>query len=98
MSLTKVKGSMQLLSVVSKTSTYTATLSDDVILCSGTWTLSLYAASGNAGKVLWIKNTGTGSITIDPNASETLDGAGTKVLSAKDAFTLICDGSNWWIF
>jgi hypothetical protein len=89
------------LSVISKTTTYSATLADDVILAStagGTWTLSLFAASGNSGKVLKIKKTNSefDALVIDPNASETIDGAGSYTLyTLNEEVTLVCDGSNW---
>jgi hypothetical protein len=90
------------LSVTSKTTTYTATTSDDVILASGSaFTITLYAASGNGGKVLRIKKTDaslTNIITIDGNSSETIDGATTTTLNTQyEEVTLLCDGSNWHI-
>lgn len=91
------------LAVTSKTTTYTATTGDDVILCDtsgGAWTLTLYAASGNAGRQLRIKKTTNdfSALTIDGNASETIDGATTrKLITQYDEMTLVCDGSNWHI-
>lgn len=90
------------LSVVSKTTTYTATTSDDVILASGSaFTITLYAASGNSGKVLRVKKTDSSLsniITLDGNASETIDGALTTTLNTQyEEVTIICDGSNWHI-
>lgn len=90
------------LAVTTKTTTYTATTSDDVILCSGSaFTVTLYAASGNSGKQLIIKKTDsslTNIITIDGNASETIDGATTKKLCTQyETMRIVCDGSNWHI-
>lgn len=90
-----------ILSVVSKTTTYTATTSDDVILVDtsgGAWTLTLYAASGNSGKVLRVIKTtsDTNALTIDGNASETINGfANIKLNYQFDEVTLVCDGTNW---
>lgn len=92
-----------LLSVVSKTANYTATTSDDVILCSasgGAFTITLYAASGNSGRRLTIKKTDSSNnaITIDGNASETIDGTTTKTIASQyTSLTILCDGSNWHI-
>lgn len=88
--------------VTSKTTTYTATTSDDVILASGSaFTITLYAASGNSGKILRVKKTDsslTNIITIDGNSSETIDGALTTTLNTQyEEITLVCDGSNWYI-
>lgn len=90
------------LAVTTKTTTYTATTSDDVILCTSAsaWTLTLYAASGNSGKILTIKKTSsdTNAITIDGNASETIDGATTTTIDSQyETLKIICDGTNWHI-
>lgn len=88
-------------SVVSKTTTYTATTSDDVILVDtsgGAWTLSLYTAVGNSGKKLIIKKTNSEALalTIDPNGSETIDGSSTrKMWTLNESYTIVSDGSNW---
>ncbi len=91
------------LSVVSKTTTYTATTSDDVILAStagGAYTITLYASSGNSGKVLRFKKTTSdfSVLTIDGNGSETIDGVTTTTLNTfGEEVTLVCDGSNWFV-
>lgn len=85
--------------VLAKTANYTVTTSDGancLILGTGTFTVTLYAASGNAGRCVTVKNIGTGVLTVDANASETIDGALTKTISARyQSLTLVCDGSNW---
>lgn len=91
------------LTIVSKTTTYTAVTTDDVILCDtsgGAWTLSLFAASGNSGKVLRIKKTTNDftQLTIDPNSTETIDGATTTTIDTQfETLVIICDGTNWRI-
>lgn len=91
------------LSVATKTTTYTATTSDDVILADtsgGAWTLSLYTAVGNTGKILRIKKTTSdfSALTIDPNSTETIDGSTTYLVYLQnDEVTLVSDGSNWKI-
>ena len=84
---------------VTKTGAYTATNDDYVIDCtSGSFTITLYAASGNAGRILIVKNSGAGSITLDGNASETIDGSTTfSLLVQYDAVQIMCDGTNWKI-
>jgi len=86
------------LKVVSKTSTYTITASDDVILCSGTFTVTLPTASGIAGTTYHIKNNGTGTLTIDGDGSETIDGATTQTITAQyDSIQVVSDGTGWAI-
>lgn len=90
------------MSVVAKTGNYTATLADELILCSGAaFTITLPAASTSTGKVLTIKKTDSTAaniITIDGNASETIDGATTQALTSQyESMKITCDGSNWQI-
>jgi len=61
-------------------------------------TVTLPAASGQANRTLRIKKTdGTANaVTIDANASETIDGALTQTLTAQwQVLSLTCDGSAW---
>lgn len=89
-------------SLVTKTTTYTALVSDYFIkgdTTGGAFVITLFTAVGNAGKELVIKNLGTSNLTIDGNASETLDGSLTKVLTNKYAsLNFVSDGANWQIF
>lgn len=84
-------------------SPYTAVVADDVILCNatgGAMTVNLPAASGKAGKKLTIKKTdvSANAVTIDGNASETIDGATTQSIGSQwEAVTIVCDGTNWQI-
>lgn len=89
-------------SIVTKTTTYTALATDDVILCDasgGAFTVTLPAASGEAGHKLWLKKKEGSSnlVTLDGSGSETLDDALTQTLNAYAALTIVCDGSEWWI-
>jgi hypothetical protein len=82
-----------------KTGTYTATTSDYFIDCtSGTFTVNLFTAVGNTGRILIIKNSGAGTITVDPNGAQTIDGAATQSLSTQwSRVHIISDGANWKI-
>jgi hypothetical protein len=89
--------------LTAKTTTYTATTADKVITADtsgGAWTLTLYAASGNAGRTLIIKkiSSDTTELTIDGNSAETIDGATTtKLYIQYDFIEIVCDGSNWLV-
>ncbi len=94
------------LTVVSKTANYTVTTSDDVILVNAnsggaSFTLTLFAASGNSGKKIQVIRTDNDlakTVTIDGNASETINGATTILLHTQyESYTIVCDGSNWHI-
>lgn len=77
----------------SKSSTYTALITDDCIFCTNTWTLSLPAAN-TWTKPLTVKNIGAGIITIDANGSETIDGELTIILTEQMYVVLMSDGTN----
>ena len=88
------------LKTVSKAADYTATMSDDIIVCTASLTITLPAVATSTGKVLTIKakTGGAASIIIDGNASETIDGATTKTLASDfSTATIVCDGSTWHI-
>ena len=90
------------LTTVAKTATYTAA-ADDIILCNaagGAISINLPAVASSAGQVYTIKKTDSGgnAVTVDGNASETIDGATTKALASQYKYvTVACDGSVWWI-
>jgi hypothetical protein len=73
----------------------------NVVLCNtGPYTVTLPAATTNAGKTYYIKNIDAQGdiITIDGNASETIDGNTTYLLNVSNhALRIICDGSNWYV-
>lgn len=86
--------------VVTKTTTYTAVASDDIILVetAAAWTLSLFTAVGNSGKLLRIVKTSNdqNELTIDASGSETINGFLTMKLKYRfDEVTLISNGSGW---
>lgn len=87
--------------LLSKAANYTVTTADGahcIVICTGTFTVTLYAASGNEGRTVTVKNIGTGVITIDGNASETIDGSLTATIAQRyQSLTVVSDGSNWYI-
>ncbi|MFI3122668.1 MAG: hypothetical protein QX194_01885, partial [Methylococcales bacterium] len=68
---------------------------------SGTFTATLTAAATlGAGFNVWIWNNAgaagsTNIITIDPNASETIDGLDTLLLRRGEGTQIVCNGTNW---
>lgn len=88
------------LNVVSKTANYTTLTTDDVILVNssgGAFTITLYTAVGNTGKVIrLIKTNSTNKVTVDGNASETIGTTLTVDLFLQDDdIVLVSDGANW---
>lgn len=85
--------------VVTKTSSYTAAALDNVILGSGTITITLPAASGLPGKVYKIRNIGSpGFVTVGTSGADTIDGFASIVLGQKfDEVEVSSSGSSWQI-
>lgn len=84
--------------VTVKTGNYTVVAADrgKIISCTNSFTLSLTAAATlGAGFAVVVANVGAGTITIDPNASELIDGAATYSLRAGTSVALMCSGSSW---
>ncbi len=84
---------------LAKTSAYTALLADfsKALLVTNTTTITLTAAATlGDGWYIYVKNNGTDTVTIDGNASETIDGALTVSLATEDdTILIVCDGSNF---
>lgn len=82
-----------------QTSAYVVDNTDCVVNCTAnTFTVTLPTASGIEGQYFIIKNSGTGSITVDGDGSETIDGAANKLLAIQnESITVISDGTNWII-
>jgi hypothetical protein len=80
-----------------KTTTYTATLGDSVIICnSGSpFTVTLYNATTAGASPLTIKNKGAGTITLDATSLGQIDGSNTITLTQYESVTLVPDGTNW---
>lgn len=97
------KGSFS--SIAAKTTNYTATTADrnKSITFSGMSadsTLTLPAAADcGAGFLLFISNADTSAsnygVTVDGNASETIDGFTTRKMHRGSRIAIMCDGSNW---
>lgn len=81
-----------------------AALATDYLLLvnatAGAVTVNLPAAASSAGALIVVKKADASgnAVTIDANASETIDGATTQALASQyDALTVACDGTGWWI-
>ena len=85
--------------ISNKTAAYTVVAGDlgTIINCtSGTFTVSLTAAASlGSGFTCTIWNIGTGTITIDPNGTENIDGITTFILRTSEGVDIVCDGTNW---
>lgn len=84
---------------LAKTSAYTVVAADRgklIAATTGTWSLTLTAAATlGDGFTFAVRNSGSGTITIDPNSSEQIDAAATKVLAPGDTVMVYCDGTQF---
>ena len=85
---------------VSVTTTTTLTLFGRLHVCTGTsanYTVTLPAASGNAGKMIGVRmaSTLTKLVTIDAGTGVLIDGQQTRILWAQETATLMSDGTGW---
>lgn len=76
---------------------YTASSTDCVINCTGTWTLTLPTAVGVSGRFYYIKNSGVGVITMAGTGGQTFDGVASPTVAAGASLTVCSDGANWLI-
>jgi hypothetical protein len=84
----------------SKSTTYTMAQTDFGIFLTGTgtYTVTLPAAASSTGRIFKFLKTGaSGTVTIDGNASETINGAANITITIQyQLVELICDGSAWF--
>mgnify|MGYP006921296317 CR=1 FL=1 len=85
-------------SVVTKTSGYTATVAEDLILCNSATAMNqtLYAANASGRKNISYKNIGNEVTTIVPGGGDTIEDEASLLLQPGAGVTLTPDGSNKW--
>jgi hypothetical protein len=81
---------------VSTNTSVTETYKNGVIVCTSALTLSLIDAdTAEEGFLFTVKNISNGNVTIDPDASELIDGAATLTLYPQQSAIIICNGTAW---
>ncbi len=84
--------------VSSATGDKTLTADDEVVLCNGTFTLTMPPAGSSEGKIYYIKNIGTGIITITGDSTDTIDSDTSITLPIQyQSVKLLDDKTEWWI-
>ena len=81
-----------------KSAGYTVLASDNkaLLTCTNTFTLALTAAATlGDGFTVDVYNSGSGNITIDPNASETINGQPTAIVYPNGYLQVRCTGTAW---
>lgn len=91
--------SIPLNSISDKSGTFTVVAGDrgNAFACTGTWIMNLTAAATlGASFVFAVRNVGSGVITIDPNASETIDDVATLAIQPGGWVIVMCDGDEFY--
>lgn len=76
------------------------TLGDDetAVFVSGNTTITLPDSVDELGRTYWIKNIGTGTITINTTNNQLIDGQLTQTIPYQwDSYTIVSDNANWYI-
>ena len=86
-------------SVITVTGNYIVLTTDDRIFTDGTLTLTLPSAVGSSGKSYYIKNIGTGSVTVTGTLGQKIDGYDNMIITEQNsAFGLLSNNVGWYIF
>lgn len=100
---TAVTGGALILDTRTITATGSPTANDYLLIVdatAGAVTVNLPAAASSTGRVLQCKkkDASANAMTLDGNGAETIDGAATLSTTTQyAAFTVACDGTEWWI-
>ena len=88
-------------SPISKTTTvadtYQVLLTDELIVCNKTTPFTVTLPQAVVGKNLTIKNINTGTVTVDGDGSDTIDGATTALIYQWESMQLQCSADNTWV-
>ena len=82
-----------------KTGTFTAVAGEngEMFHCDGTFTIDLTAAATlGAGWCIGVTNDGSGTITIDPDGAELIDGVANIIISANGSKLVYCNGASFF--
>jgi len=81
---------------ISTNTTITTAYENQLIVTTASPTLSLLsAAQAGEGFTFAVKNSDSGTTTLDADGAETIDGAGTKTVEQGEGVILFSDGTNW---
>ena len=84
--------------ITTVTDTYNILLTDETIVCnkSTAFTATLPLTATAVGQRFYIKNIGTGVVTVDGNGSDTIDGNINIQLNRYDSLTIQCIAASTW--
>ena len=75
---------------------YTVLTNDDIVRANAnTFTITLPTAMGISGKIYQIKNAGGGTVTLEADGSQTIDGQPNFTLAPTDNMVVMSNGVGW---
>lgn len=83
--------------IIYKTAGYEVKPTDDIVVCDGTFTISLHTANGYEGVQHVIKNEGSGTVTLAADGAELIDDANEQELIQYESLTIVSDDTNWQV-
>ena len=82
--------------ILSTNTSITTAYENNIIECTEAVTLSLLdVATAGEGFLFTVKNTSSGNVIIDPDASELIDGASTLTIQSGNSAVISCTGTTW---
>lgn len=84
---------------ISTNTAVTAPFANTAFIATAALTMSLLdAATAGEGFYFSVRNESAGSVTIDPDASQSINGGSTYTLQAGYSALVICNGTEWFTF
>lgn len=86
------------ITTTTQTTTYAVLSTDELVVGNSTtaFSINLPAATGS-GRKLYFKNINTGTVTVDGDSSDTIDGVTTQTLGRWDAMQIVDYAANAWV-
>lgn len=82
--------------VTSRTTNYAVAAGVSLVFASGAITITLPAAADHTGRQIDVKNTGSGTVTVNAAGGQ-VEGAASASLPAAHSITAVSDGTNWYV-
>lgn len=86
----------QLGKITTVTASYTVLITDDTIVCNSTAPITLTFPEAVIGQCFDIKNINTGTVTVQGDGTDTIDGAASQNIAQWNAISFKCYAANKW--
>jgi hypothetical protein len=79
------------------TNTYSILASDETVICNRTTAFTATLPAAVTGQRFNIKNINIGTVTVEGDSSDTIDGQLNQTLGQWDSMTVVCQAANTWV-